>query len=134
MGLYSCENVKIIGLTLMSSGGDGVYVGNAHKPLNYCKDIVIKDCVIDDNHRQGISVISVVNLLIENCVIKNTKGTRPEAGIDFEPNSLQERLSNITVRDCVFKTNRGAGIVVSFSPAKDAEPISINFENCKAIT
>ena len=56
------------------------------------------------------------------------------AGIDFEPNSLQERLFNITVRDCVFENNRGAGVVVSFSPAKDAEPISINFENCKAIT
>ncbi len=133
VGLYSCENVKLIGLTIQSSGGDGVYIGERRTPTNYCKDIVIKDCVIDDNHRQGISVISVVNLLIENCVIKNTAGTAPEAGIDFEPNAAQERLFNIVVRDCVFENNRSAGVIICSSPRKDTEPISMLFENCRAV-
>jgi parallel beta-helix repeat protein len=101
VNLGGSENVKVLGLTLASSGGDGVYV-------NGCKDIVIKDCVIDDNHRQGISVISAVNLLIENCVIKNTQGTSPEAGIDFEPNRKTQRLSDMTVRNCTFENNATA--------------------------
>ncbi|OGV53637.1 MAG: hypothetical protein A2X49_06190 [Lentisphaerae bacterium GWF2_52_8] len=133
IGLYSCENVKLSGLTIMSSGGDGIYIGNCRKPLNYCKDIIIKDCVIDDNHRQGISVISVVNLLIENCVIKNTKGSAPQAGIDFEPNAKDERLFGITMKDCVFENNASAAVIICSHPGADTEPISINLENCKAI-
>jgi len=133
--LLSCENVKILGLTIMSSGGDGVYVGTDGNPIGYCKDIVIKDCVIDDNHRQGISVISVMNLLVENCVIKNTKGTAPEAGIDFEPNKIDtERLFGITVKNCIFENNAGPGVLIAaFYFGPDSEPISISFENCKAI-
>ncbi|MEI6421246.1 MAG: right-handed parallel beta-helix repeat-containing protein, partial [Lentisphaerota bacterium] len=133
IALFSCENVKITGLTIMSSGGDGIYISTCREPINYCKDIVIKDCVIDDNHRQGISVISVVNLLIENCVMKNTKGASPEGGIDFEPNVKQERLFGITVKNCVFENNKGAGVIICSHPGADTEPISINFENCKAI-
>ena len=133
INLLSCENIKILGLTIMSSGGDGVYVGSCEEPMDYCKDIVIKDCVIDDNHRQGISVISVVNLLVENCVIKNTKGTDPQAGIDFEPNKKDQRLFGITVKDCVFENNSGAGCLILASPGPDTEPISFIFENCKAI-
>ena len=130
--LMSCENVKILNLMIQSSGGDGVYVGDNRKPMNYCKDIVIKNCVIDDNNRQGISVISVVNLLVEDCVIKNTKGTAPQAGIDFEPNSKKERLFNITVRNCVFENNASSGIILAVHPEDDTAPISMNFENCVA--
>ena len=133
VSFHSCENVKVIGLMLKSSGGDGVYIGDCRSPVNYCKDVVIKDCTIDDNHRQGISVISVVNLLIENCVITNTKGTAPQAGIDFEPNSKGERLFNITVRNCVFKDNAGAGVILCAHPNQDSAPISFVFENCKTI-
>jgi len=133
VSFHSCENVKVIGLTLKSSGGDGIYIGDCRKPMNYCKDVVIKDCTIDDNHRQGISVISVVNMLIENCVITNTKGTAPQAGIDFEPNSKGERLFNIIVRNCVFKDNAGAGVILCAHPNEDSAPISFVFENCKAI-
>jgi polygalacturonase len=133
VGLRSCENVQLIGLTLRSSGGDGVYVGNARKPINYCKDIVIKDCLIEDHHRQGISVISVVNLLIENCVIKDTRGSPPQAGIDFEPNSSTERLFGIVVRNCRFENNAGGAVILFAHPGKDSEPISFHFENCTAI-
>ena len=129
INLGSCQNVKLLGLTIMSSGGDGVYIGGGGP----CKDIVIKDCVIDDNHRQGISVINVVNLLVENCVIKNTKGTSPEAGIDFEPNRKDQRLYGITIKDCLIENNAGAGLIIAAHPGPDTEPISFIFENCKAI-
>lgn len=133
IALYSCENVTISGLAIMSSGGDGIYIGNGRTPMNYCKDIVIKDCVIDDHHRQGISVISVVNLLIENCVIKNTKGTAPQAGIDFEPNAKGERLFGIVMKNCVFEDNAGGAVIICASPREDTEPISMTFDNCKAV-
>jgi hypothetical protein len=36
----------------------------------------------DRNYRQAISVIGDENLLLENCTLRNTKGTPPETGID----------------------------------------------------
>lgn len=121
------------GLTLQSSGGDGIYVGSARLPINYCKDIVIRDCTIEDQHRQGISVISVQGLLIENCVIRDTAGTAPQAGIDFEPNAGNQWLQGIVVRNCRFENNKGGAVILFTFPGDDSHPISFLFENCVAI-
>lgn len=92
----SCENVRVYGLTLASSGGDGIYLGVAKRSIP-CRKIHIKDVVCIDNYRQGISVISAENVLMENVVMRDTGGTPPMAGIDFEPNESTERLSNIVM-------------------------------------
>ena len=47
--------------------------------------VTIKDVELRDNHRQGISVISAVGLLVEDTVMRGTNGTAPEAGVDIEP-------------------------------------------------
>ena len=47
------------------------------------RDIVIRDVVADQNHRQGISVISAVGLLVENSTFSGTNGTAPMAGQSF---------------------------------------------------
>ncbi|OQB33064.1 MAG: hypothetical protein BWY09_02795 [Candidatus Hydrogenedentes bacterium ADurb.Bin179] len=84
-----------------------------------------------NHHRQGISVISAVNLLIENCVLAGTSGTAPQAGIDLEPNRENEKLVNVIVRDCTLFGNSGAGILVYLKPLRrSSEPVSILFENC----
>lgn len=132
MGLCfsGCTNVRIEGLRIESSGGDGIYIG-ATGQQPYCKDVVIRDVVCWDNHRQGISVIGADNLLIENSVFANTWGTAPGAGIDLEPDNKEERLVNIVVRDCVFEDNEGHEILV-YPKNLDAAspPISIRFEDC----
>jgi len=133
LAFRSCENVHVQGLTIASSGGDGIYIGDCRKPVNYCKDVVIKDCLIDDNNRQGISVISVVNLLVEDCVIQRTRGTAPQSGIDFEPNSKGERLYNITIRNCIIKDNASAGIILCAHPHEDSDPISFVFDRCALV-
>ena len=131
LSLGSCTNVTVEGLRLESSGGDGIYVGVANKEQPYCKDIVIRNVTCSDNYRQGISVISAENLLIENCVMEGTEGTAPAAGIDFEPNNENERLVNCVVRHCSFADNQGAGILVYLKPLKaTSAPISLSFESC----
>ena len=108
----SCRRVTVLGLRLENSGGDGIYLGVSGDGPPYCEDVVVRDVVCDGHHRQGISVVSAVNLLIENCVLSNTAGTEPEAGIDFEPNQPNERLENCVVRNCRMENNSGAGILV----------------------
>ncbi len=126
-------NVKVLGLELRKSGGDGIYIGTGSKDLegsiNYSKDILIKDVILNDHYRQGISVISVENLLIENCIIVNTYGHSPEAGIDFEPNNNTERLVNCVVRNCEITNNSGSGILIFITHFNDSTlPVSIVIE------
>ncbi|NLF73997.1 MAG: hypothetical protein GX575_33750 [Candidatus Anammoximicrobium sp.] len=127
---HGCTGVTIEGLTLAESGGDGIYLGAGPggKP---CKDVIIRDVVCDRNYRQGISVISAENLLIDRCTLKDTAGTPPAAGIDFEPNSPKERLTNCVMRDCVIENNQGYALHV-YAPNLDGEthPTSLRVENC----
>lgn len=131
INLSGCRNVAIEGLRLESSGGDGIYVGAGRGEKPYCENVTIRNVVCHDNYRQGISVISAKDLLIENCVMSGTGGTAPEAGIDFEPNAANERLENCVVRDCRFADNEGAGILIYLKPLdKTSAPVSIAIENC----
>ncbi len=133
--LISCSNIRILGLTLADSGGDGIYLGANNTKQPYNRDILIRDVTLENNHRQGISVISAENLLIENCRFNNTWGTAPEAGIDLEPNRPEHRLTNCVIRNCTFENNKGAGIMIylNFMSPRSAQshPISITFENCR---
>ena len=134
IGLYSCNKVEILGMTLKDSGGDGIYLGVTGDQM-YCSDIHIKDVICDNNYRQGISVISADNMLIEDCILKNTWGTPPAAGIDLEPNHPGEKLTNCIIRNCVMENNEGAGILVYLRPlSSESEDLSIRFENCRVIS
>ena len=132
MGLSfnGCRRVVVEGVRIESTGGDGLYLGTSGG-LRWCEDVVIRDCVSHDNHRQGLSVIGAQNLLVENCVFSGTRGTPPEAGIDLEPDSAEERLVNCVIRNCVFENNAGHAILVYLNPMrKTSHPVSILFENC----
>ncbi len=125
-----CKRILVEGVRVESSGGDGFYLG-ATKDNPWCEDVTLRDCVCRDNHRQGLSVISAQNLLVENCEFSGTKGTAPEAGIDLEPNGDNERLVNCVIRNCVMQDNAGSGILLYLKPLSSAsEPVSIRFENC----
>jgi len=132
MGLsfVGCRRVHVEGLRIESSGGDGIYIGSTEESP-WCEDVVIRNVTCFDNHRQGISVISAQNLLIENCVLAGTWGTAPSAGIDLEPNGRDERLVNCVIRNCVMENNAGAGILLYLvGLSRDGQPVSILFENC----
>lgn len=130
ISLSGCSRIRIEGLRLESSGGDGIYLG-ATKRQPYCKDVVIRDVACVDHHRQGISVIGAENLLIENCLMAGTQGTAPQAGIDFEPNQHSERLVNCVVRNCIFTDNAGAGVLVYLKNlSRESAPVSLLIEDC----
>lgn len=131
----SSANIVVEGLTLEESGGDGIYVGEIgegkqswHLP---CRDVVIRGCRCVRNYRQGISVISVDGLLIENSDLSDTAGTPPAAGIDFEPNNHAQMLRRCVVRNCTLDRNQGTGVeIVPGNLDSRSDPIDIAIENC----
>ena len=127
----SCENVTVTGLTLADSGGDGIYVGDSDPKHACCKNVLIQDVTFDNHYRQGLSVISADGITVENCLFKNTSGTPPAAGIDFEPNLPTEQLTNCHVRNCIFEGNQGAGVMAYVGMlSADSKPLSIDVSDC----
>ncbi|MEI7731119.1 MAG: right-handed parallel beta-helix repeat-containing protein [Verrucomicrobiota bacterium] len=130
LSLRSCTNVVVEGLALVESGGDGIYLG-VDKSGGPNKDIIIRKVGLNRNYRQGISVISAENLLIEDCLLRATAGTPPAAGIDFEPNRPSERLVNCVMRRCLAENNHGLAYDFYLGQLdQTSAPISIRLEEC----
>jgi hypothetical protein len=130
LSLRGCQNVQIFGLTLQESGGDGIYLGVGKNNATN-KNILIRDVICDGNNRQGISVITAEDLVIENCTFRDTRGTAPEAGIDFEPNHPEERLVRCLLRNCLSENNGGHAYHIYLGNLhEESPPVSIRFENC----
>ncbi|MGA9651863.1 right-handed parallel beta-helix repeat-containing protein [Pedobacter sp.] len=127
--IQGSKNVTLEGITAGSSGGDGFYVGGSPTNL-YAENILLRDCIADDNKRQGMSVISAVNLLVDNCVFQNTAGIAPGAGIDLEPNAITDRYQNVRFINCKLVNNEGDGMLILFSNNTNSTyPVDIVIEN-----
>jgi len=129
--IRGCKNVQVLGLNLADSGGDGIYIADG-KDHRTSENIVIRDVVCDNNYRQGISIISVKNLLVENSVFKNTWGTPPSAGVDIEPDGEEDVVQDVVFRNCRFEDNYGDGIEVALRNLKGE--VSVLFEDCHVTT
>ena len=96
--------------------------------LHSTHDVVVRDCVFDRNYRQGFSLISVINLLVERCTFSNTNGTDPQAGVDLEPDFPSHQLTNVTFRDCSYTGNAGSGFRSCLNALNaSTHPVSILF-------
>ena len=116
------SHTTVSNLTILSSGGDGVYVcGNA-------KDVLLERLVCRDHHRQGLSVIGAIRLRVRNCRFEDTAGTAPQCGVDIEPNRPTDRLEDVLFEDCVFGRNAADGITLHLPRLK--HPISVTVRRC----
>jgi hypothetical protein len=129
IGIKSSTGIRILGLTLKESGGDGVAI------MYGSKDILIKDVICDNNYRQGMSPIFYQNVTIENCVMINTKGHAPQAGVDFEPNYPSDTQTNGKMINCYLGNNHGGEIKLFFRPLDNTTaPVSLEFKHCFTAT
>ena len=120
------KNVTVGNLEILTSGGDGVYV-------NGPTGIVLEDLTVKGHNRQGISPISVVDMVVRRCMFNETAGTAPQCGIDMEPNLEANHFVDVIYEDCVFNGNRSHGICLHFGAfTARSEPVSITFRRCKA--
>ena len=130
LSIRGSSDVRVYGLTLRDSGGDGIYVAGGKR--NYSKNVRIKDVVCDNNYRQGISVISVDGLEVEDSAFRDTWGTPPSSGVDIEPDVVQERIRDVVFRNCTFADNYGDGIEVFLANLrKESGDVSILFDKCR---
>lgn len=129
IGIRSSSNVTIEGLTLKSFNGDGIYIGTITIGERN-RDIRVLNCKIDDISRNGISIININNIWIDNCTISNVNGHAPAAAIDIEPNYITEfvqgvRITNLSTKDCT-----GSGLLFALRTLGNSpNPVDIYVEN-----
>lgn len=102
ISIAGSTNVTIKSATTINCWGDGVYIANSYRAQYVApEDIRIVDHHASNCRRQGVSIISGRNIVIERGVWENIGGTAPSAGLDIEPNSNRDVLENIRIVDPV---------------------------------
>jgi hypothetical protein len=124
LSVISSTEVRVLGLHISETGGDGVYIYNSYT-------IEVRDVTTDGAYRNGLSLISGGNVLVSGCRFLRTAGTPPEAGIDIEPNRVKpgrapEKLANIVFEDIECRQNLGCGLSLSLGKLAMAYSPSIS--------
>ena len=133
VNLRGAVNVRVENMRFFESGGDGVYVANAG--VSPSRNIEVLNCFCDRPLRQSMSVIDVVGLRIENCTFQRALGENPQAGIDFEPNHVRQRLQGIVVRNCRLIGNARKGLNLHLSSLDGTSPpVDFLIENCVSVS
>eukprot|EP01052_Picozoa_sp_SAG31_P013901 SAG31_NODE_848_length_11534_cov_8.897463_11_plen_504_part_00 len=122
------QHVRIEGLRIELTGGDGICLGDGSAPS---VDTLIRHVHCDRNYRQGLSVVNVRDLVVEDSRFTRTVGTDPQSGCDIEPSHNSFFESNLTFRRCGFFENLGtafkvnAGVMLNYSA-----PFTLLVEDC----
>lgn len=101
------KNVVIENVVSDKSWGDGIATSLAHIDDNTRlnnENVLISNCVFDDNRRQGLSLMAGINIRIFNSLFTNTGKTAytsPGCGIDIEPNYYEDEIvDNVVIDSC----------------------------------
>lgn len=114
MGIHLSNSnyAHIENVTVKNCWGDGIYLGseNSDTGENGCANVTITNCIIDNNRRNGISVINCDKFVIDRCTISNTHGTNPQSGVNIERN-LDNEITEGIIKNCTFIDNHFAHIL-----------------------
>jgi hypothetical protein len=97
--LRNCSDIRIAGLTISHTGGDGIYIGRNHEPAARCctsqrppkkcanettachgvaSNVHISDVRSLHNSRQGMSIVAGINITVERSEFSWTQGACPQ--------------------------------------------------------
>jgi len=136
IGVISSKNIRILQPEISDCWGDGIYINNMGSDRNNAlpdsNDIFVDGARIDNNRRNGISIIDGNSIIIKNSIVSNTNGTLPMSGIDVEPNDGYSQLKNIVLDSVITFNNSKYGILISlaFFTDIDKKDISLTIKNC----
>ena len=125
IAIRACNNVTIDNVESFNCWGDSIDIGKGG--IANCTNIKIYNCKLHDSRRQGISVTGVVGLVVRDCEIYNISGTKPQFGIDIEPDDVMGVAENIVIDSCKIVDCAGGPIVVA---QVDNRIASVRIANC----
>ncbi|WP_415328881.1 right-handed parallel beta-helix repeat-containing protein [Chryseobacterium sp. MMS23-Vi53] len=127
------ENVYIQDVQSIDMWGDGINLQYAEPDTNThldCKNVQITNVHCYDNRRQGMSIESGIDVIVQNSLFEKTNGTGPGCGIDVESAAINSIVKNVIIQNCVFRDNFSSGVLI-MSRVDGASVLNCKFENNK---
>ena len=115
-------NIYIHDITVKDTWGDGITVATSG-------NVKTEHVHIDNARRNGYSIISVNEFISNDDIIENTGGTNPQAGVDIEPDTASNILTNVVFNNLMTKNNLGGGMLIylmAFDNTSSSTNIVIN--------
>jgi hypothetical protein len=129
--IYSAKNVRLIRPRIFNFWGDGIYVGQLSESVDPAEGIYVEQMELGNNRRQGVSIISTKGITFNGGVIRDTGGTEPGAGMDFEPNFDYNEMQGVVVNNVKSINNAGTGFIFGFIGFSGAvKHIDVALNNC----
>lgn len=130
ISVNDAADVKIYNAVIKNCWGDGVYIGGK----NFSSNVALIGGLIDNNRRNGVSIIGGDNILLQNLVISNSNGANPQTGIDIEPNTQQNKKLNVVLKSVTTFNNKLNGLSFYLDNLKgneEANDVKISIDNYK---
>lgn len=139
-GIYilSSSSVQLLDITLYDLGLDGIAIKDMGAGYGNSDNILIKNCVVTRNGRNGLSWLSGRNVTVINSGFsemgRGAISTEPAAGIDIEAETLD--LDNVpslgSFYNCIIKNNQWLALAAGVASlnSKSLPSKKMNFVNC----
>lgn len=139
-GIYisSTSSVQLLDLTLYDLGLDGIAIKDMGDGSPYSDNILIRNCVVTRNGRNGLSWLSGRNVRIMDSEFsemgRGPISTEPAAGIDIEAETQDEK--NVpawgSFNNCIIKNNQWLGLAggIAVMNGKKMPSKKMNFQHC----
>lgn len=117
INIWASSDITINNPKISKTWGDGIYIGEPpiqerKKNKSYANyNININGGIINDCLRNGISIISGINITIDGTSIQNMNTKAPKGAIDIEPNNKNNQIKNIILKNIITKNNFN-GIII----------------------
>ncbi|WP_333624685.1 hypothetical protein [Sphingobacterium siyangense] len=134
LNILSSKNVSIEEVVVNNCWGDGIYLGKTAENFhNY--NITLKTVLLENNRRNGLTIITVDGYYSDSIRIKNTNGTDPQRGLDMEPNNATDVLKNIYINSMYTSNNlKGGFIVYTLKLNNTSQPCNIVINNWTSVS
>jgi len=134
LNILSSKNISIKEVVVNNCWGDGIYLGKTAENFhNY--NITLNNVLLENNRRNGLTIITVDGYYSDSIRIKNTNGTDPQRGLDMEPNHATDVLKNIYINSMYTSNNlRGGFIVYTLKLNSTSQPCNIVINNWTSVS
>lgn len=105
LAINGSARVTVRDIRISKCTGDGVCIGGASS------DVVIANIVATRCRRQGLSITQSTNVRVYDSEFSYTQGTKPECGIDVEPD-VPYSTSNVLIQNCWIHNNKANGVQI----------------------
>jgi hypothetical protein len=112
VAIRGASNVVLSRVNIRDVYGDFVYIGRGGSPTVPAVGVVIKDGIMERNGRQGIAITQGEDILIEGNMITDVRMSQ----IDLEPNTRNDVIRDITIRNNTFERVRHYWFVAAGAP------------------